>query len=81
MASFTVAAFSAVLLMALGADVSLGGEHHGVVGSISAADMIAAFRYVFAAASVLLIIGALSMVLMEERPLAGPAKKAVPITE
>jgi hypothetical protein len=30
---------------------------------------------------VLLIIGALSMVLMEERPLAGPAKKAVPITE
>jgi hypothetical protein len=35
--------------------------------------MIAAFRYVFAAASVLLITGALSMVLMEERPLAGPA--------
>jgi MFS family permease len=81
MASFTVAAFSGILLMALGADISLGGDHHGAVGSISATDMIMAFRYVFAAASVLLIAGALSMVLMEERPLAGPAKKAVPITE
>jgi MFS family permease len=81
MASFTVAAFSTILLMALGADISLGGEHRGPVSSISAADMIVAFRYVFAAASVLLIIAALSMVLMEERPLAGPAKKAVPITE
>jgi MFS family permease len=29
MASFTVAAFSAILLMALGADISLGGEHRG----------------------------------------------------
>ena len=48
MASFTVAAFSAILLMALGADISLGGEHRGPVNSIPAADMIAAFRYVFA---------------------------------
>ena len=31
MASFTVAAFSAILLMALGADISLGGEHRGPV--------------------------------------------------
>ena len=29
MASFTVAAFTAILLMALGADISLGGEHRG----------------------------------------------------
>ena len=29
MSSFTVAAFSAILLMALGADISLGGEHRG----------------------------------------------------
>jgi MFS family permease len=73
MASFTVAAFSAILLMALGADISLGGEHRGPVSSIAVADMIAAFRYVFAAAAALLGCGALFMILMEERPLAGPA--------
>ena len=72
MASFTVAAFSAILLMALGADISLGGEHRGPVNSISAADMILAFRYVFAAATVLLAGAALCMILMEEKPLAGP---------
>ena len=53
MASFTVAAFSAILLMALGADISLAGEHRGAVSSIPAADMVAAFRYVFGAAAVL----------------------------
>ena len=36
MASFMVAAFSAILLMALGADISLGGEHRGPVSSIAA---------------------------------------------
>jgi MFS family permease len=81
MASFTVAAFSAILLMALGADISLGGEHRGPVSSISASDMIIAFRYVFAAAAVLLATGALCIGLMEERPLEGPAKKSVPLTE
>ena len=74
MASFTVAAFSAILLMALGADISLGGEHRGPVTSIAAADMIAAFRYVFGAAAALLAVASLCMILMEERPLAGPAK-------
>ncbi len=53
--SFTVAAFSAILLMALATDISLGeGSHvagHGPVGAIAAADMVAAFRYVFAAAA------------------------------
>jgi EmrB/QacA subfamily drug resistance transporter len=73
MASFTVAAFSAILLMALGADISLAGEHRGSVNSIPAADMLAAFRYVFAAAAALLACASLCMVLMEERPLAGPA--------
>jgi hypothetical protein len=73
MASFTVAAFSAILLMALGADISLGGEHRGPVNSIPAADMIVAFRYVFGAAAVLLACASLCMILMEEKPLAGPA--------
>src|ERR1700687_2001673 len=72
MASFTVAAFSAILLMALGADISLGGEHRGPVSSTAAADMIAAFRYVFGAAAAMLAGAVLCMVAMEERPLAGP---------
>jgi hypothetical protein len=72
MASFTVAAFSTILLMALGADISLGGEHRGPVNSIAPADMIMAFRYVFGAAAALVAGAALCMVLMEERPLPGP---------
>jgi EmrB/QacA subfamily drug resistance transporter len=72
-ASFTVAAFTAILLLALGTEVSLGGEQHGAVGSIAAADMVAAFRYVLAAAAALMAAAALLMLLMEEKPLAGPA--------
>src|SRR6266851_1389129 len=75
MASFTVAAFSAILLMALGADISLGGEHRGAVSSIPVADMITAFRYVFGAAAALLACASLCMILMEEKPLAGPATR------
>ena len=74
MASFTVAAFSAILLMALGADISLVGEHRGPVNSIPAADMIVAFRYVFGAATAMIACAALCMILMEEKPLAGPPK-------
>ena len=72
-ASFTVAVFTAILLMALGADISLAGEHRGMVSSIAAADMVAAFRYVFMAAAAMMVSASLCMVLMEERPLAGPA--------
>jgi EmrB/QacA subfamily drug resistance transporter len=72
MASFMVAAFSAILLMALGADISLGGEHRGAVSSIPPADMILAFRYVFGAAAALLACAAVCMIVMEEKPLAGP---------
>ena len=73
MASFTVAAFAAILLMALGADISLAGEHRGPVNSIPVADMIIAFRYVFGAAAVMIVVATLCMITMEERPLAGPA--------
>ena len=75
MASFMVAAFSAILLMALGADISLSGEHRGPVSFIPAADMVAAFHYVFAAAAALMAFGALCMILMEEKPLAGPGHR------
>ena len=73
MSSFTVAAFTAILLMALGADISLAGEHRGNVSSIPTADMITAFRYVFGAAAAMMAGATLCMVAMEERPLAGPA--------
>lgn len=73
MASFMVAAFTAILLMALGADISLRGEHRGPVNSIPAADMIVAFRYVFGAAAALMAFAAVFFILMEEKPLAGPA--------
>ena len=63
MSSFTVAAFTAILLMALGADISLAGEHRGPVNSIPAADMITAFRYVFGAATALLACAALCIIL------------------
>src|ERR1700680_3306556 len=72
MASFTVAAFTAILLMELGADISLVGEHRGPVNSIARADMVAAFQYVFGAAAAMLACAALCMILMEEKPLAGP---------
>ncbi len=76
MCSFTVAVFAAILLMALGTDISLGGEQHGPLGSISEADMVTAFRYVFAAATIMLAGAAFCMIAMEERPLAGPATRA-----
>lgn len=79
MSSFTVAAFSAILLMALGSDISLVGEGHGAVGAIPPADMVAAFRYVFGAATLMLACTAISMILMEERPLAGPAAAQPPV--
>ena len=74
LSSFTVAAFAAILLIALGTDVPLAGEHHhhGSVSAIASADMMTAFRYVFGAAAAMMACAALCLILMEERPLAGP---------
>ncbi|MBC7505438.1 MAG: MFS transporter [Sandarakinorhabdus sp.] len=77
MASFTVAAFTTVLLMALGTGITISGDHAGSAHPIAAADMVHAFRYVFGAAAVMLALAAFFISLMEERTLAGPAK-AVP---
>lgn len=74
MASFTVAAFTTILLMALGTDISITGEHAASTHPIAASDMVSAFRYVFEAAAALLALSTLFLLLMEERPLAGPAK-------
>jgi EmrB/QacA subfamily drug resistance transporter len=81
MSSFTVAAFTAILLMALGADISLAGEHRGPVSSILPADMVVAFSYVFGAAAALMTGALICMLLMEERPLAGPSSKPVELAE
>jgi EmrB/QacA subfamily drug resistance transporter len=72
MSSFTVAAFAAILLISLGTDIPLAGEHQGAVHGIPPADMLAAFRYVFGAATAMMGCAALCLIIMEERPLAGP---------
>ena len=82
MASFAVAAMTTILLTALGAGIAVHGEpttdaFHGVAPEA----MIAAFRYVFGAASALLAVSFLCMVLMEERPLAGPAEPTMEMAE
>lgn len=74
MASFTVAVFSAILLTALGAGISLSGEARGAVSLVPPQDMIAAFRFVFGAAAAMMLVASICMGLMEERPLAGPAQ-------
>ena len=48
----------------------------GPANAIPVADMVTAFHYVFGAATALLACAALSIILMEERPLAGPSTPA-----
>ena len=80
MASFSVAVFTAILLAVLGRNISIGVEQHaGVKHAIASADMVSAFRYVFGAAGLMLASAAVLFGIMEERPLAGPAK--IPATE
>jgi hypothetical protein len=75
MSSFMVAAFSAILLMKLGPGISLG-EHREPANAIPVADMVTAFHYVFGAATALMACAALCILMMEERPLAGPSTPA-----
>ena len=70
--SLTVAAFTTILMMALGVQMAAEETQRGMMTSIPARDMATAFRYVFAAATALLAVASLSLFLMEERPLAGP---------
>jgi len=51
------------------------------VNSIPASDMITAFRYVFGAAAALMACAALCMILMQEKPLAGPAEVPADMAE
>jgi EmrB/QacA subfamily drug resistance transporter len=80
--TFAVAAFSAILLMVLGADISLGEGTSGTAGGLAPSEMIHAFRFVFAAATAMLACASVCMIMMEERPLAGPAEpQAVEMAE
>ncbi|WP_322516432.1 MDR family MFS transporter [Rhodopseudomonas palustris] len=82
MASFTVAAFTAVLLIAFGGEIQLGGaEHRHAIGAVASADMVAAFRWVFAAAAAMLAASAICVAIMEERTLAGPEQTSPPPLE
>jgi hypothetical protein len=54
------------------------GEQRSAVSGIAPADMVVAFRYVFAAAAALMVTATL---LMEERPLAGPASVPAEMAE
>ena len=71
------AARNIVLLTALGSGVAIGEGQRASVHGLAAADMIVAFRYVFAASAALLAAAALCLMVMEERTLAGPPETSV----
>ncbi len=70
--SFAVAAFTAILLAMLGARVALNGHAVDITHDLSVTDTVAAFRPIFAAASLMMAVACIAVTLMEERPLAGP---------
>jgi EmrB/QacA subfamily drug resistance transporter len=79
--ALTVAAMGAIVLAGLGRAPERG--MHGVDGGASAAaanfagaDLAGTFGWVFFSAAVFLAIGWLSLLIMEERPLRGPAGMA-----
>ena len=77
MSSFTVAVFTAILLMVLGSNLSIGAEQHiGAKHAIAPADMIVGVPLCVRRAALLLATAATLMMLMEERPLAGPPQAA-----
>lgn len=73
MSSFAVAGFTAILMAALDAGAA-GRDNIDLARELSGAEALAAFRFIFAAAGLMMAGAALSMALMEERPLAGPER-------
>jgi hypothetical protein len=71
MSSFAVAGFTAILMAALG-NSAAGRENIDLARELSAGEAIAAFRYIFLTAGLMMGGAALAMAMMEERPLAGP---------
>ena len=79
--SFAVAGFTAILLAVLGARVALNGHAVDITHDLPIADTVAAFRPIFAAAAAMMGGACLAVVLMEERPLAGPPGADVVVAE
>jgi hypothetical protein len=73
--TLAVAIMGAILLSGLGAVPERGGGVELLVAAATQAgiDMAAVFRWIFAAADIFLGLSLVAILLMEERPLLGPA--------
>lgn len=80
--TLAVAIMGAILLAGLGATPGRGIGVELLVETAGAAgvDMGAVFRFVFVAADIFLGLALVAVLMMEERPLRGPATKAPPIS-
>jgi MFS family permease len=80
--TLAVAIMGAILLAGLGAAPERGTGVELLVETAGAAgiDMAAVFRFVFVAADIFLIAALAAVLLMEERPLRGPAPSAPPVS-
>jgi NADH:ubiquinone oxidoreductase subunit 6 (subunit J) len=75
--AFIVAGFGAIVLGAVGsAGEILGHGKFAIDATAHAAELVSAFRWVFIAAAVCLAVALVCIMLMDERPLAGPAHPA-----
>jgi EmrB/QacA subfamily drug resistance transporter len=73
MSSFAVAGFTAILMAALGMSAA-GRDNVDLARELSSVEALGAFRYIFAAAGLMMAGSAVCMAMMEERPLAGPER-------
>lgn len=81
--TLAVAIMGAILLAALGATPERGGagvEHLVTTAGAAGIDMAAMFRWVFLAADMFVVAALAAVLVMEERPLRGPASEAVPVS-
>jgi EmrB/QacA subfamily drug resistance transporter len=80
--TLAVAIMGAILLTGLGATPERGTGVELLVATAGAAgiDVAAVFRFVFVAADIFVIAALAAMLLMEERPLRGPAAEAPPVS-
>jgi EmrB/QacA subfamily drug resistance transporter len=75
--AFIVAGFGAIVLGAVGsAGEILGHGRFAIDAAAHAAELVSAFRWVFIAAAVCLAVALVCIMLMDERPLAGPMHAA-----
>jgi hypothetical protein len=81
--TLAVAIMGAILLAALGATPERGGagvERLVETAGAAGIDMAAMFRWVFLAADIFVVAALAAVLVMEERPLRGPATEAVRVS-